>query len=108
MESVYVVRLKDGTDLLLLAEIGLDKSYNVTFDKDGRQATYLRARFAAESESPPAAATSVEKDPETAGRVAASGPGAWTAAGPGRKRRTRHGRGAGLKLIAGYLVWPRS
>lgn len=50
MESVYVVRLKGGTDLLLLAELGLDEGGNVTFDKDGKQATYLQARFAAEFE----------------------------------------------------------
>jgi hypothetical protein len=46
MESVYVVRLRGGTDLLLLAEIGLDEGDNVTFDMDGRQATFPRARFA--------------------------------------------------------------
>jgi len=50
MESVYIVRLKNGTDLLLLAELGLDKGDNVTFDKEGRQATFPLARFVAESE----------------------------------------------------------
>ncbi|MFY2556589.1 hypothetical protein ACN469_03000 [Corallococcus terminator] len=50
MELAFVVKLKDGIDLLLLAEPGLDKGGNVTFDKAGKQATFSLAKFAAEPE----------------------------------------------------------
>lgn len=50
MESAFVVKLKDGIDLLLLAELGLDKGSNVTFDKAGKHAALPLAKFAAESE----------------------------------------------------------
>ncbi|RKH73129.1 hypothetical protein D7X96_03510 [Corallococcus interemptor] len=50
MDPVFVARLNGSTDLLLLAELGLDEGSNVTFDNAGRQATVPRARFDAESE----------------------------------------------------------
>ncbi|WP_044890356.1 hypothetical protein [Myxococcus hansupus] len=50
MELAFVVKFKDGIDLLLLAELGLDKGSNVTFDKDGKQATFSLAKFDAKSE----------------------------------------------------------
>ncbi|MCP3100124.1 hypothetical protein LZ198_14705 [Myxococcus sp. K15C18031901] len=49
MDSVYVVSLKGSNELLLLAEPGLTEGNNVTFDKNGRQASYLEPRFAADA-----------------------------------------------------------
>jgi hypothetical protein len=50
MEPAYIVRVKGGSDLLLLAELGLDEVGNVTFDQDGKQAEFPLAKFDLESE----------------------------------------------------------
>lgn len=49
-DPVFVVKLKDSMDLLLLAEIGLSTVGNVAFDKAGKQVSPPMSRFVAESE----------------------------------------------------------